>query len=99
MELCKVQFRKSRLEIEYEKVTTVAKAKAEEKKKSLPRREGAYIRKCRHCDLDIIFQKDSKDKLIVADARHFFTPTYEDEIWTRHHCTAIVNLGTFTDRD
>jgi hypothetical protein len=94
MELFKVQFRKSRLEIEQEKAADAAAEAAKLQQQKLkqdqqpqkPTRDGNTIHKCRHCDGDIILPKNKAGKLIIADARHFFTPIYEGEEWVRHAC-------------
>jgi hypothetical protein len=70
MELCHVQFRKSRLEKEQEQT---AKAKDKSKTKIMAEadaklRDNAPIQYCKFCNLEVLLKKNTDGKLILAGA-------------------------------
>jgi hypothetical protein len=76
----KVQFRKAWVH------TPEQSVQQQQEVKTKVTRDGKTVRRCKFCDLEILFVKDSQDKLLIADARHFFSPLYEGEEYVRHVC-------------
>ncbi|HET7345613.1 MAG TPA: hypothetical protein VFJ05_07050 [Nitrososphaeraceae archaeon] len=91
MELYKVQLRKTSQQQRPQEQPSQQQVKLT--------RDGKIIHFCRHCDVEILFTRNKAGKLIIADARHFFTPLLEGEEYVRHLCTNLVNDNTFRDRD